>query len=67
MAEKYIHQGARWICKECGAVILAVIRYYPVWDGPFPCSGSGEVQSEQIPYCPNCEEVPDTRGTPVRG
>jgi hypothetical protein len=61
---KYEQRGRDWFCKKCGSQILAVIRYYPIWDGPFPCSGSGEVGSENIPFCPQCEEKPDSRGTP---
>lgn len=61
----YERKGDVWLCKTCGSVIAASIKYFPVWDGPFPCSGSGEVISENIPFCPTCEERPDSRGTPV--
>ena len=54
----YEQRGMDWFCKTCGAQILAVIRYCPVWDGPGPCAGSGEVVTEQEPFCPNCEEKP---------
>lgn len=62
---RYEQRGKDWFCKKDGTLILAVIRYYPVWDGPFPCSGSGEVLSENIPFCPTCEESPTNIGTPV--
>lgn len=37
---RYERRGDRWFCKKDGSEILAIVRYYPVWDGPFPCSGS---------------------------
>lgn len=55
----YEQRGARWICKTCCGEIKAVICYCPVWDGPGPCSGSGEVVTNQVPFCPNCEEKPN--------
>ena len=54
----YERRDAGWICKTCGSTIAASIKYVPVWDGPFPCSGSGRVESYQLPYCPNCEFKP---------
>lgn len=48
----------RWICTTCGGEIKAVVRYFPIWDGPGPCAGSGEVETKQEPYCPNCEVKP---------
>lgn len=54
----YERRGQQWLCKTCGSEIKAVIRYAPVWDGPFPCSGSGEVETHQEPYCPTCEVKP---------
>ena len=54
----YERKGNEWICKTCGSTIAALVKYFPIWDGPFPCSGSGEVESQQLPYCPNCEEKP---------
>ena len=29
------------------------------------CGDSGRVQTVQAPYCPNCEEEPDWRGSPI--
>lgn len=52
-------------CKECGAMILAARVAHPIWDGPFPCSGNGQVHNEYLPYCPNCEEEPDFHGSPI--
>lgn len=56
--DNYERNGSGWNCKTCGSTIAASIKYVPVWDGPFPCSGSGEVESYQLPYCPNCEVKP---------
>jgi len=51
-----------YIHNPCGEVVLAFIDYRPIWDGPFPCSGSGRVKREVIPYCPKCEEEPKPQG-----
>lgn len=54
----YERRGEKWFCKTCKGVVAAFIRHYSVWDGPGPCSGSGEVETTQEPYCPNCEAKP---------
>ena len=51
---------------SCGQEIIAITRAHPIWDGPFPCSGSGRCHYEQVPYCPECEEEPSSSGTPIR-
>lgn len=56
--ELYEKRGDRWFCKTCGGEVKAVIKHAPVWDGPFSCSGSGEVAHWQEPYCLNCEVKP---------
>ena len=38
---------------------------HPIWDGPFPMSGSGRCDYEEVPYCPKCEKKPDFHGTPI--
>lgn len=55
-----------WFCCQCGSVIMAERVAHPIWDGPFPMSGSGECYYEPVPYCPNCETKPSFHGTPVR-
>ena len=50
---------------KCGIEILAVSRAHPIWDGPFPCSGSGQCHYEQVPYCSKCEEKPSSSGAPI--
>lgn len=47
---------------QCGETVMAFIDHRPIWDGPFPCSGSGQVRRETVPYCPKCEEKPATLG-----
>jgi hypothetical protein len=54
----YQRQGDRWACRTCGSEIKAVIRHASIWDGPGPCAGSGEVETYQEPYCPQCEVKP---------
>ncbi len=52
-------------CAQCESKILATSIAHPIWDGPFPCSGSGQVHNEQVPYCPKCESVPNHTGIPI--
>lgn len=50
---------------SCGTQIMGAKVAHPIWDGFFPCSGSGQCWYETIPYCPNCEIQPDFSGSPV--
>ena len=50
---------------NCGAKILGKTVAHPIWDGPFPCSGSGKCEYESVPYCPVCEEEPNSSGEPI--
>ncbi|MFA6594023.1 MAG: hypothetical protein WCT16_02070 [Candidatus Buchananbacteria bacterium] len=50
---------------NCGAEIMAQRVTHPIWDGPFACSGSGRCSSEEVPYCPQCEEQPNCCGEPI--
>jgi len=45
-------------CIKCGAAAQGKRVAHPIWDGPFPCSGSGRCHYETVPYCPNCERDP---------
>jgi len=45
-----------WECARHKILVLAETVAHPVWDGPFPMSGSGKCEYEEIPYCPECEE-----------
>lgn len=63
----YTRMGTAWSCATCGAEILGGKVAHTVRDGPFPCSGSGEVQYEYVPYCPACESPPNFHGSPVPG
>lgn len=57
----------RWNCKTCKGTIMAVTVLHPVWDGPFPCSGSGQVKrGDDLPYCPKCEVEPSSSGAPIK-
>lgn len=53
-------------CKKCGGDVMAKTVAHPIWDGPFPCSGSGRCEYEQVRYCPNCEKEPNFHGTPIK-
>ncbi len=50
---------------NCGTKILGKEVAHPVWNSPFPCSGSGRCQYETVPYCPECEEEPNFHGAPI--
>src|SRR3989338_9544490 len=50
-------------CMSCGSEILAARVAHPIHDGPFPLSGSGRCEYEQVPYCPKCEEKPNYHGS----
>lgn len=50
---------------NCGTKILCINVAHPIWDGPFPCSGSGQCEYEIVPYCPKCEEEPSSSGAPI--
>ncbi|USN97665.1 MAG: hypothetical protein H6799_01025 [Candidatus Nomurabacteria bacterium] len=47
---------------KCGTQLIGQTAHLTVRDGLFPLSGSGEVESITVPYCPNCEDVPRTHG-----
>lgn len=53
-----------WV-HSCGETVMAAVIAHPIWDGPFPMSGSGRCQNENVPYCPKCEEKPDFHGAPI--
>ena len=50
---------------KCGTEIQGKRVTHSIWDGPFPCSGGGEVQVETVPFCPKCETEPNSRGAPI--
>jgi hypothetical protein len=52
-------------CLKCGSEILAARVAHPIYDGPFPRSGSGQFYYEPVPYCPNCEKEPNSSGSPI--
>lgn len=50
---------------SCGTTLLGARVHHSIWDGPFPCSGSGRVEVEIVPYCPTCQEKPSEHGAPI--
>jgi len=50
---------------HCGTEVASRRVLYPIWDGPFPCSGSGKCHSQEVPFCPKCEEEPASSGAPI--
>ncbi len=66
---KYVEKSeGHWECRDCGTRIMARVVRHPVWDGPFPCSGSGRVTTSEEPYCPKCEpeNAKPKRGAPIQ-
>lgn len=62
----YIKEGDGFLCSACRGEVNALIIKHSVHDGPFPLSGSGKVVDEAVPYCEECEAIPDKIiGTPV--
>jgi hypothetical protein len=62
---KYNDATEGWNCTACGSEIKARNVAHTVRDGFFAFSGSGEVNYEQVPYCPKCEKEPSFHGTAV--
>ena len=50
---------------KCGTGIMGASVAHPIWDGPFACSGSGQVHTETVPFCPKCEIKPGFHGAPI--
>ncbi|MBN2420840.1 hypothetical protein JXB27_01020 [Candidatus Woesearchaeota archaeon] len=55
----------KYKCATCDSDIKGATVAHPIWDGPFPMSGSGQCHYEQVPYCPKCEQIPSSSGTPI--
>jgi hypothetical protein len=53
-------------CTTCDSEIISGRVAHPIWDGPFPMSGSGRCHYEEVPYCPKCEKEPNFSGRPIR-
>lgn len=64
LTESTFEKGKGWTHK-CGTLVLGAEIAHPIWDGPGPCSGSGECQYDTVPYCPACENKPDFHGQPI--
>lgn len=58
-------EGKYW-CRTCDGPVMTVSIAHPIHDGPFPGSGSGQVDYSYEPYCPNCEHKPSPYGAPIR-
>ena len=64
-AYKKLEKGG-YVCTLDGKVINAETVAHPIWDGPFPMSGSGRCQYESVPYCLRHEEKPNYNGEPIK-
>ena len=45
-------------CYGCESTVNVLRSVVPVWDGPFPCSGSGRTESKYTFYCKKCDGEP---------
>lgn len=63
--ETYKKSDNGFICPICNSEILCVTVSFPIWDGPFPMSGSGKCEKQVFPYCPKCEPRPEIQGEPI--
>jgi len=59
----YIESGDEFKCVDCNDTVMAATVHHSIHDGPFPLSGSGSVKNESVPYCPTCEEIPNSSGS----
>lgn len=51
---------------KCGQLLDAKTVSHPVWWKDLgPCSGTGEVHTEVVPYCKTCGPEPSSTGAPV--
>lgn len=67
LAEKAAKQSdGTYTCNTCGSAIMATTVAHAIHDGPFPLSGSGRCEYEEVPYCPKCETKPSFHGRPIR-
>jgi hypothetical protein len=64
--KNYEIKNGDYLCKSCGTEILGIEVIFPIWDGPFPMSGSGKTFRQSFPYCPHCESKPEIKGDPIR-
>lgn len=62
-AYQYRESQEDYVCTECGSEIMVGKAAPSIHDGPFPLSGSGKVENEEVPYCPKCEKKPNFHGS----
>ena len=55
-----------YVCDACGSDIRSVRVAHPVQNRPFHSSDSDQFRYEMVPYCPNCEEMPNCIGMPAQ-
>lgn len=55
-----------WTHDKCGTVLMAMRVRHSIHDGPGSLSGSGDVATATVPYCPKCESKPSPNGVPLR-
>lgn len=60
----YDEEESVWI-HSCGTMVAFADVHRTVRDDYFPLSGSGEVVTEEQPYCPSCSEKPNKHGAPI--
>lgn len=63
--DNYRPDGSGYRCKDCNAVLMAVSVAHSIHFKDMHGAGGGDVQREEVPYCPNCELKPSPYGTPI--
>ena len=49
-------------CARCGTRIKWEVAFISTHRKAEPCIGTGKISQVEIPYCPQCEEIPYARG-----
>ena len=58
----YKLEGEDFTCTKCRSEIIVAEISHTIHDNLFPLSGSGKVHQEQMPFCPRCENIPNSSG-----
>lgn len=63
--ERYEKVGDKLICRTCLTPVVFVTCYasLPATEFGDQCAGHGEVKRVNLPFCPKCEQVPETLST----
>lgn len=63
-AENYETKGDSLICRKCGAAIIGATVLHPIFMRDTE-NQTGDYKRDLIPYCPNCDREPNSKGLPI--